>query len=49
LILKALGLLRVPREVEIFGLDIVGEEAYTASIAEVKQAEQAALAALPTR
>ena len=49
LILKALGLLRVPREVEIFGLDIVSEEAYEASIAEVKEAERAALAALPAR
>src|SRR3990172_9246949 len=28
LILNALGLLRVPREVEIFGLDIVSDEAY---------------------
>ncbi|HEY7670178.1 MAG TPA: ammonium transporter [Hyphomicrobium sp.] len=49
LILKALGLLRVPREVEIFGLDIVSEEAYAASVAEVKEAERAALAALPAR
>jgi ammonia channel protein AmtB len=49
LILKAFGQLRVPREVEIFGLDIVGEEAYEASVAEVKEAERAALASLAVR
>jgi ammonia channel protein AmtB len=49
LILNTFGLLRVPREAEIMGLDIVGEEVYEASIAEVKAAERAALAALPTR
>ena len=49
LILNALGLLRVPREAEIVGLDIVGEEAYEAAIAEVKAAERAAFAALPSR
>ena len=49
LILKALGLLRVPREAEILGLDFVGEEAYEAAIAEVQEAERGALAALPAR
>ncbi len=49
LILNALGLLRVPREVEIAGLDFVGEEAYEAAIAEVKEAERCALASLPAR
>ncbi len=49
LILKAFGLLRVPREAEIMGLDIVGEDAYEASQEEVKAAERAALAALSTR
>jgi ammonia channel protein AmtB len=49
LILNAFGLLRVPREVEIYGLDIVGEEAYQAAITEVKEAERAALASLPAR
>ncbi len=49
LILNALGLLRVPREVEIYGLDIVGEEAYEAAITEVKETERSALASLPVR
>jgi ammonium transporter, Amt family len=49
LVLKALGQLRVPREAELLGLDIVGEEAYEAAVAEVQQAERGALAALPTR
>jgi ammonia channel protein AmtB len=48
-ILRVLGLLRVPREAEILGLDIVGEEAYAAAVAEVQEAERGALAALPTR
>jgi ammonia channel protein AmtB len=48
-ILNMLGLLRVPREVEIYGLDIVGEEAYAAATSEVKEAERSALASLPTR
>jgi ammonia channel protein AmtB len=49
LILKALGLLRVPREAEILGLDIPGEEAYEVSVAEVQEAERGALSALPIR
>jgi hypothetical protein len=49
LILNAFGLLRVPREVEIGGLDIVGQDAYDAAVAEVKEAERAALASLPAR
>ncbi|MEZ5926585.1 MAG: ammonium transporter [Hyphomicrobiaceae bacterium] len=43
-ILNALGLLRVPREVELMGLDYSTEEAYRAALADVKAAEQAALA-----
>jgi ammonium transporter, Amt family len=44
-LLNMFGLLRVPPEVELAGLDIVGNEAYEAAVTEVKQAEQAALAA----
>jgi ammonium transporter, Amt family len=49
LILNAFGLLRVPRKAEILGLDIVGEEAYQASIAEVQAAERAILISITTR
>jgi ammonia channel protein AmtB len=49
LILKALGLLRVPKEIEIAGLDIVGNEAYEAAVADVKQAERDAAGALAAR
>lgn len=49
LLLKAFGLLRVPPEVEITGLDIVGHEAYETAVAEVKAAEHAALSLLPRR
>lgn len=49
LILKGLGLLRVPREIEIAGLDIVGNDAYEAAIAEVKAAEREAAGALAAR
>jgi ammonia channel protein AmtB len=43
LILKAFGILRVPKRSEIAGLDFEGNEAYEAAIAEVKAAEQAIL------
>ncbi|MFN0219017.1 MAG: ammonium transporter [Hyphomicrobium sp.] len=49
LILNALGLLRVPPEVELAGLDIVGQEAYDAAVAEVAAAEHQAIAALARR
>ena len=49
LILNALGLLRVPPEVELAGLDIIGQDAYDAAIAEVRAAELAALASMPVR
>jgi ammonia channel protein AmtB len=39
LLLNALGLLRVPPDVEIAGLDIVGQDAYDAAVNEVKAAE----------
>lgn len=42
-ILNAMGLLRVPADVELAGLDIAGEEAYAAAVAEVQQAERDAL------
>jgi ammonia channel protein AmtB len=49
LILKALGILRVPLRAEIAGLDFEGEAAYQAAIAEVKAAEHAALASANNR
>ncbi len=49
LFLKLVGQLRVPLAAEILGLDIVGEEAYEASVAEVQAAESTALAAMPAR
>jgi ammonia channel protein AmtB len=42
-ILRILGLLRVPREVEIAGLDVVGQDAYEAAVADVKAAERSAI------
>jgi ammonia channel protein AmtB len=49
LILKAFGLLRVPREVELVGLDVVGHEAYERAVAEIKEAELAEAAAIKAR
>lgn len=43
LILKALGLLRVPVEVELMGLDFSTDEATTAAIKEVQAAERSVL------
>lgn len=48
-ILNVAGLLRVPREVELAGLDVVGHEAYEAAVAEVSAAELQALSAVPAR
>jgi ammonia channel protein AmtB len=42
-ILKYLGVLRIPREVELAGLDYVEEEVLAAEAAEIKQAELAAV------
>lgn len=44
LFLNALGILRVPREIEIAGLDFVGEAAYEDAINEVRAAERDLLA-----
>jgi ammonia channel protein AmtB len=41
LILNAMGLLRIPRKVELEGLDFEGEEAYRAALNEVRAAELA--------
>ena len=49
LALNTFGLLRVPREVELAGLDIVGQDAYDAAIAEVGAAEKGALTSVPAR
>jgi ammonia channel protein AmtB len=49
IILKALDLLRVPKEIEIAGLDIVGNEAYEAAVADVQAAERDAAGAFATR
>lgn len=49
LILKSFGLLRVPKEIEIAGLDVVGHENYEVAIAEVKAAERDAAVALAAR
>ncbi len=49
LILKMFGLLRVPPEIEIAGLDIVQNDAYDSAIAEVKAAELAVAAATANR
>jgi ammonium transporter, Amt family len=48
-LLNMMGLLRVPPEVEIAGLDIVGQDAYDEAIREIQSAEHAALAAMPAR
>jgi Amt family ammonium transporter len=45
LILKALGILRVPKRAEIAGLDFESQAAYDAAIAEVMAAEKSILAA----
>ncbi len=42
-ILNAMGLLRVPKEVELLGLDFSTDEAYEAAVAEVQSAEKAGL------
>jgi ammonia channel protein AmtB len=42
-ILRIFGLLRVPREVEIAGLDVVGQDAYEAAVAGVQAAERGAI------
>jgi ammonia channel protein AmtB len=43
-ILNAAGVLRIPRYVELAGLDFRGNEAYEAAVAEVKSAEKTAIA-----
>ena len=40
-ILNAFGILRIPRKVELEGLDFEGDESYNASVAEVIAAEKA--------
>ena len=40
-ILNAANLLRVPREVELVGLDFATQEAYEAAVADVTAAEKA--------
>jgi hypothetical protein len=40
-ILDGLGLLRVPREVELLGLDYKGQSDYNQAVADVQQAEKA--------
>ena len=42
-ILDSMGLLRIPREVELLGLDIKGDEEYQRAVAEIKAAEIALL------
>lgn len=42
-ILDGMGLLRIPREVELLGLDIKGDEEYQRAVAEIKAAEIALL------
>ncbi|MDX2306972.1 MAG: ammonium transporter [Hyphomicrobium sp.] len=49
LIINAFGLLRVPPEVEIAGLDVVGQNIYDEAVNEVRQAEIGALSQLPAR
>ncbi|MEZ5775332.1 MAG: ammonium transporter [Hyphomicrobiaceae bacterium] len=44
-ILNAAGLLRVPREIELMGLDYSTEESYAAAVDEVRKAEKAIVAA----
>ncbi len=48
-ILNAMGILRVPRDVELAGLDVVGQDAYEAAVAEVQEAERAEMARSPGR
>ena len=42
-ILNSFGMLRVPKEIELLGLDIKGDEAYQKAVDDVKAAEKASV------